>query len=116
MERISGTLQLKAAATDISIGGERRSIVSLQNIETELSAQELMAWQTVIRVMAREVMNSLTPVSSLSATAHDLIRDVVSKLPPMIPTPRRSPMPATRSKPCRGEAKGCSILCRTIVA
>jgi nitrogen fixation/metabolism regulation signal transduction histidine kinase len=82
MERISGTLQLKAAATDLSIGGERRRIVSLQNIESELSAQELMAWQTVIRVMAHEVMNSLTPVSSLAATAHDLVRDVAGKLPP----------------------------------
>ncbi|HEU5443235.1 MAG TPA: ATP-binding protein, partial [Steroidobacteraceae bacterium] len=47
----------------------------------EMSAQELDAWQTVIRVMAHEVMNSLTPVSSLAATAHDLVRDVLEQLP-----------------------------------
>jgi two-component system nitrogen regulation sensor histidine kinase NtrY len=80
MERTSGTLQLKAAATDLAIGGVRRRIVSLQNIESELSAQELAAWQTVIRVMAHEVMNSLTPVSSLSVTAHDLVQSVLQRL------------------------------------
>jgi two-component system, NtrC family, nitrogen regulation sensor histidine kinase NtrY len=81
MERTSGTLQLKAAATDFSLGGVRRRLLSLQNIDNEMSAQEMAAWQTVIRVMAHEVMNSLTPVSSLAATAHDLVRDVIEQLP-----------------------------------
>lgn len=81
MERSSGYLQLKAAATDFSLGGKRRRLISLQNIENEMSAQEMAAWQTVIRVLAHEVMNSLTPVSSLAATAHDLVRDVIKKLP-----------------------------------
>jgi two-component system nitrogen regulation sensor histidine kinase NtrY len=81
MERASGTLQLKAAATDVALGGLRRRLISLQNIENEMSAQEMAAWQTVIRVMAHEVMNSLTPVSSLAATACDLVREVLSQLP-----------------------------------
>lgn len=81
MERSSGFLQLKAAATDFSLGGKRRRLISLQNIENEMSAQEMAAWQTVIRVLAHEVMNSLTPVSSLAATAHDLVRDVIKQLP-----------------------------------
>jgi nitrogen fixation/metabolism regulation signal transduction histidine kinase len=82
MERSSGTLQLKVAGTDFALGGTRRRLISLQNIETELTAQELVAWQTVIRVMAHEVMNSLTPVSSLAATAQELVNDVLDKLPP----------------------------------
>lgn len=81
VERTSGALLLKAAATDVALGGLRRRLISLQNIETEMSAQELAAWQTVIRVMAHEVMNSLTPVSSLAATARDLVGDVLSQLP-----------------------------------
>lgn len=82
MERPSGTLLLKGAATEIAARGTRSRLVSLQNIENEMSAQELEAWQTVIRVMAHEVMNSLTPVSSLAATAHGLVRDVLEQLPP----------------------------------
>lgn len=81
MERTAGVLQLKAAATDFVLGGKRRRLVSLQNIETELSAHELVAWQTVIRVMAHEVMNSLTPVTSLAATAEGLIAQVAGHLP-----------------------------------
>lgn len=81
MERSLGTLLLKAAATEIAARGMRQRLISLQNIENEMSAQELEAWQTVIRVMAHEVMNSLTPVSSLAATAHGLVRDVLEQLP-----------------------------------
>ncbi|MGH8290432.1 MAG: sensor histidine kinase [Steroidobacteraceae bacterium] len=81
MERTSGTLLLKASVTEIAAGGLRRRLISLQNIDNEMSAQELAAWQTVIRVMAHEVMNSLTPVSSLTATARDLVRDVLEQLP-----------------------------------
>ncbi|HLY06331.1 MAG TPA: ATP-binding protein [Rhizomicrobium sp.] len=81
MERASGPLQLKASATDLTIRGEKQRIVSLQNIQSEMSAQELAAWQTVIRTMAHEVMNSLTPISSLAATANELVREARSSLP-----------------------------------
>jgi len=81
MERPTGTLQLKVAVTELTLGGIRYRLISLQNIESEMSAQEMVAWQTVIRVMAHEVMNSLTPVSSLAATAHDLVTGVIKQLP-----------------------------------
>jgi nitrogen fixation/metabolism regulation signal transduction histidine kinase len=81
MERRNGPLQLKAAATDLFLGGRRRRLISLQNIESELTAHELIAWQTVIRVMAHEVMNSLAPVTSLAGTAHELVNGVHLRLP-----------------------------------
>lgn len=80
MERKTGTLQLKGAATDLTLSGKRRRLISLQNIENELTAHEMVAWQTVIRVMAHEVMNSLTPVTSLAATARGLVVQVASSL------------------------------------
>jgi len=81
MERPTGILQLKVAVAELALGGVRHRLISLQNIESEMSAQEMVAWQTVIRVMAHEVMNSLTPVSSLAATAHDLVTGVIKQLP-----------------------------------
>jgi two-component system, NtrC family, nitrogen regulation sensor histidine kinase NtrY len=81
MERASGSLLLKAAMTELISRSARRRLISLQNIENEMSAQELAAWQTVIRVMSHEIMNSLTPISSLASTAHDLVRDVREQLP-----------------------------------
>jgi nitrogen fixation/metabolism regulation signal transduction histidine kinase len=85
MERNAGPLQLKAAATDVTLSGARRRLISLQNIESELTAHELAAWQTVIRVMAHEVMNSLTPISSLAASAQELVEDVLAQSPPEDP-------------------------------
>lgn len=80
MERNTGALQLKAVATDLTLGGRSRRLISLQNIENELTAHELAAWQTVIRVMAHEVMNSLTPVTSLAATAQGLVKQAALDL------------------------------------
>jgi nitrogen fixation/metabolism regulation signal transduction histidine kinase len=80
LERPSGTLHLKAAATEFAVRGAHQRIVSLQNIASELSAQELAAWQTVIRTMAHEVINSLAPLSSLSATANEAVRGVLAGL------------------------------------
>ncbi len=80
MERSAGALQLKAAATDVVVAGIRRRLISLQNIETELNAQELAAWQSVIRVMAHEVMNSLTPISSLAGTARERLEESLTQL------------------------------------
>ncbi|MGH6876576.1 MAG: sensor histidine kinase, partial [Rhizomicrobium sp.] len=73
MENGSRTLHLKASASRIVSGGTATRLVSLANIGTELTAQELAAWQSVIRVLAHEIMNSLTPISSLSATARELV-------------------------------------------
>ena len=82
MERGDAMLPLKASATDVTVRGRRRRLISLQNIESELSAQELAAWQTVIRVMAHEVMNSLTPITSLASTARDHVGETLAALPP----------------------------------
>lgn len=81
MERSGGPLQLKAAATGVTLSGVPRRLISLQNIETELTAHELAAWQTVIRVMAHEVINSLTPISSMAGSARGLVTEVLTGLP-----------------------------------
>ncbi|WP_293679389.1 ATP-binding protein [uncultured Phenylobacterium sp.] len=41
-------------------------LVSLQSLAGELDAVELKAWQDLVRVLAHEMMNSLTPVCSIS--------------------------------------------------
>ena len=81
MERAGTVLPLKASVTDVTVRGRRRRLISLQNIESELSAQELAAWQMVIRVMAHEVLNSLTPITSLASTARDHVADVMAAIP-----------------------------------
>jgi signal transduction histidine kinase len=50
------------------IGGRKIKIASLQNIRNELEEEELDAWQKLIRVLTHEIMNSITPVNSLTNT------------------------------------------------
>lgn len=42
------------------------TLVSLQDIRAELDAHEMTAWQKLVRVLTHEIMNSVTPVVSLT--------------------------------------------------
>lgn len=53
-------------ATRIDLRGCERWIVSLKNIHSTLERNEMEAWQKLIRVLTHEIMNSITPVISLS--------------------------------------------------
>lgn len=68
-------LQLSVHATEFSIQQEKFKLVSLQNIRHELEEQELDSWQKLIRVLTHEIMNSVTPVSSLSAAINEMLTD-----------------------------------------
>jgi nitrogen fixation/metabolism regulation signal transduction histidine kinase len=48
-------------------------IVAIQPIQAELDRAELVAQTDLVRVLTHEIMNSMTPVTSLSATAAQLI-------------------------------------------
>jgi nitrogen fixation/metabolism regulation signal transduction histidine kinase len=47
-------------------GEEPIRLIALQSIVGELDAVELKAWQDMARILAHEMMNSLTPITSLS--------------------------------------------------
>jgi two-component system nitrogen regulation sensor histidine kinase NtrY len=71
---------LTMAATELVAGGARERLISLQDIQTELDITEAQAWQDLVRVLTHEIMNSITPVTSLAKTAADLVDDVVNKV------------------------------------
>ncbi|MEX0646332.1 MAG: ATP-binding protein [Balneolaceae bacterium] len=67
------TLQLAIYVTEFRMRDEAFKLVSLQNIHTELEEKEMEAWQNLTQVLAHEIMNSITPIASLSATVHMLL-------------------------------------------
>ncbi|MCC7264795.1 MAG: ATP-binding protein [Candidatus Latescibacteria bacterium] len=67
-------VQLAVSATAFRLHEQEYILVSLQNIHSELEEQELEAWQRLIRVLTHEIMNSITPITSLAATADGLLR------------------------------------------
>ena len=52
----------------LRIDGHRRLIVALKDVSMLMQQQEMEAWQQLIRVLTHEIMNSLTPIISISET------------------------------------------------
>jgi two-component system nitrogen regulation sensor histidine kinase NtrY len=48
--------------------GQEISMVSLQNIHSELEGEEIEVWQKLISVLTHEIFNSVSPVKSLTGT------------------------------------------------
>lgn len=74
--RLANGQQVLASVVHFSVPGTAASrMIALQSIVGELDAVELKAWQDMARILAHEMMNSLTPITSLSesliARLHD---------------------------------------------
>jgi signal transduction histidine kinase len=64
---------LTIQSTELRIRGIDVKLVTLQNIQPELQKQELEAWQNLTRVLRHEIMNSITPISSLTSTLREIL-------------------------------------------
>jgi two-component system, NtrC family, nitrogen regulation sensor histidine kinase NtrY len=67
---------LSLCATQLSLVSGVKKLVSLQLIQQELDEQEIHAWQNLVQVFTHEIMNSMTPVTSLSQTAQTLLEEL----------------------------------------
>ncbi len=65
--------QLIINVTEFKQRDQNYKLVSFQNIETELEEKEMEAWQKLIRVLTHEIMNSITPISSLAGTVNSIL-------------------------------------------
>lgn len=66
-------VELRVAVSEIRIGGDAERLYSIENLSGELTARESSAWRNLIRVLTHEIMNTLTPVSSLAQTSVGLL-------------------------------------------
>jgi nitrogen fixation/metabolism regulation signal transduction histidine kinase len=71
--------RLTLATTEIVAGSDRQRLVSLQDIQTELDETQAQAWRELVLVLTHEIMNSITPVTSLARTAEDVVADLARK-------------------------------------
>lgn len=68
IERNSTILEMAISYTTFSTQGKEQRLISLKNIHSVLERNEMEAWQKLIRVLTHEIMNSITPIISLSET------------------------------------------------
>jgi len=66
-------IQLAVYVTEFRQRQQSFKLASVQNISGELAEKEMEAWQSLVRVLTHEIMNSVTPISSLAATVNNLL-------------------------------------------
>lgn len=62
------TKEMAVSTTSFSAQGKEQRLISLKNIHSLLEKNEMEAWQKLIRVLTHEIMNSITPIISVSET------------------------------------------------
>lgn len=69
-------LQLAIYATEIRVHNKHIVLATIKNIQSVLEDQETEAWQKLISVLTHEIMNSITPIASLSSTIDMMIKSL----------------------------------------
>lgn len=63
-----GTVNLSVRVSDITVRNEHLRILAFNDIRSELEEKEIDSWIKLTRVLTHEIMNSVTPITSLSDT------------------------------------------------
>ena len=66
-------VSLSVVNNEFSVEGQSYKLLSFNNIRDELEQKESDAWQKLIRVLAHEIMNSATPILSLSSSIKSML-------------------------------------------
>ncbi|MGD0753716.1 MAG: ATP-binding protein [Bacteroidales bacterium] len=67
-----GEIQLSLKATSFKTKENELVILSVQDIKNELDEKEIESWMKLIRVLMHEIMNSITPITSLSESLSNI--------------------------------------------
>ncbi|MBS1682620.1 MAG: GHKL domain-containing protein [Bacteroidetes bacterium] len=65
------TIQLSIYAIELTLRNKVMKLISMSNIQNELEEKEMKAWQDLVRVLTHEIMNSVTPISSLAGVVEN---------------------------------------------
>ena len=66
-------IQLSTEVIPLNLYGKNYTIISFQNIKDEIEQKETEAWNRLIGVISHEILNSITPISSLSDTINSMV-------------------------------------------
>ena len=67
----SGKMTISLTASEATISKETVRIIAFNDISSEIAENEQQSWSKLIRVLTHEIMNTVTPISSLSETLLD---------------------------------------------
>ena len=78
-------LQLAIFATEFKVADRLIRMATIKDIQNELEENEMESWQKLIRVLTHEIMNSITPIASITQTLNSMIKEVRSTYSKGIP-------------------------------
>lgn len=61
--------------TTLFIFDAPHKLITFQDINAEIEQKEIEAWHKLIRILTHEIMNSVTPISSLTETMQTMLQD-----------------------------------------
>ena len=64
----SGKMTISLTASSATIGRSKVRIIAFNDISSEIAENEQQSWTKLIRVLTHEIMNTVTPIASLSDT------------------------------------------------
>ena len=64
----SGKMTVSLTASEATIGKETVRIIAFNDISNEIAENEQQSWSKLLRVLTHEIMNTITPIASLSDT------------------------------------------------
>ncbi len=73
------TVQLSVFAIELTLRDEEVKLISMSNIQSELEEKEMEAWQNLVRVLTHEIMNSVTPISSLAGIVEEDLKHRIDR-------------------------------------
>ncbi|NVK27632.1 MAG: GHKL domain-containing protein [Flavobacteriia bacterium] len=74
-EDLTGIKELSIDVNPVRLTGTTHYIIAFQDIKDEIEQKEIEAWHKLIRILTHEIMNSITPVTSLTETMRSLLKD-----------------------------------------
>ena len=77
-----GEIQLSLKSTSFGTDNNELIILSIQDIKHELDEKEVDSWMRLIRVLMHEIMNSITPITSLSESLSNIYRSADTPVRP----------------------------------
>lgn len=64
---------------DIQFTGNLKHLITIQNIGSEIAQKEMDSWQRLTKVITHEIMNSLTPITSISQSIKENLDEKLTK-------------------------------------
>jgi len=66
---------LSFSSSEFKIGSKRFKLFSIHDVKQEIEANEIESWQKLTRVLTHEMMNSITPITSLAHAIKRYLKD-----------------------------------------